>query len=108
MRFLLAALIALAPVAGAGEPREVEIVVQDGRYQPAEVVAKEGEALRLRFLRKEWSGCTAEVVFPTLDIRVQLPPEETVLIDLPALPVGETPFHCGMKMVHGKIVVEAK
>lgn len=84
--------------------RTVEIVVRGG-YHPDRVVAKADEPLSLRFVRKEYTGCTLEVVFPTLGIRRTLPPDEPVLIDLGKLPAGEVPFHCGMNMVHGVVVV---
>lgn len=104
--------LTLAPVALAEGPETappaVEIVVESGRYVPAEVKVPAGEPARLQFVRKEWNSCTREVVFPTLDIRRELPPEQPVIIELPALPAGEVPFHCGMGMVHGKVVVEAR
>jgi Cu+-exporting ATPase len=48
------------------------------------------------------------IVFPTLGIRTQLQPNEPVVIDLGTVAAGEIPFHCGMNMIHGTIVVEAK
>lgn len=98
----------LAPATAQAEEkpvREVEIVVEGG-YHPSKVAAKAGERLRLKFVRKEYSGCTKEVVFPTLGLRKQLPVNEAVMVDLPALE-GEIPFHCGMKMIRGSIQVEA-
>ncbi len=96
-----------APPAAVGMAA-VEIVVQAGIYAPATITVKAGEPVRLRFLRKEWNGCTAQVVFPTLGITLDLPPNVPVDVELPPLPAGETPFHCGMHMVHGTIVAEAK
>ncbi len=87
--------------------REIEIVV-DGGYSPARVDVTEGEAVRLRFLRKDYSSCTAEVVFPSLGIRRSLPTNQPVFIDLPPLEAGEVEFRCGMNMVKGKVVVHAK
>ena len=76
---------------------------------PAPLVRlKEGQTVRLKFIRNEYTSCTREVVFPTLGIRRQLPPKEEVVIDLGTLATGEIPFHCGMEMIHGLIVVEAK
>lgn len=120
MRFLVVALsLSLSSPVWAEEPAPsapnaavavapVEIVVEAGRYEPATVTVKAGEPVRLRFLRKEWNSCTAQVVFPTLGITVDLPPNVPVDVELPPLPAGETPFRCAMLMVHGTIVVEAK
>lgn len=86
-------------------PREVEIVVKGG-YQPNLVKVTQGERVRLKFVRREYAGCTKEVVFPTLGIKKTLPTDKPVLIDLPALEPGEVPFHCGMKMIKGTVQVE--
>ena len=32
---------------------------------------------------------------------------QPVVVELPVLPVGETPFQCGMNMVRGVVVVSA-
>lgn len=95
---------AARPAAAATTTR---IVVQNG-YHPDRIVVKEGAPIRLAFVRQEYSGCTLEVVFPTLGIRRKLPPNEPVVIDLGAPAAGEIPFHCGMNMIHGLVVVEPK
>jgi plastocyanin domain-containing protein len=88
-------------------PREIEIVI-DGTYKPNKVTVQEGERIRLKFVKKDSSSCTKEVVFPTLNIKRELSPEKPVLIDLPALPAGEVAFKCGMNMVKGALIVEPK
>lgn len=120
-RTVVALVIALAAALGSlpavgGEPahaqdaapaREIEIVVRGG-YTPNRITIREGERVRLRFVRHEYSSCTREVVFPTLGIRRELPPHEPVVIELPALTAGEHEFRCGMNMLRGTIVVEAR
>jgi plastocyanin domain-containing protein len=88
-------------------PEGVDVLVQGG-YHPSRVVVTQGEPARLVFLRTEWSGCTREVVFPTLGLRKELPVGEKVTIDLGTPEVGEVPFHCGMNMIHGIVVVAPK
>lgn len=90
----------------AASVRVIEIVV-DGGYEPSRIVIREGERVRLRFVRHEYSSCTREVVFPWLDLRRELPPHQPVVIDLPAMRAGEYEFRCGMNMVRGTIVVQA-
>ena len=96
-----------APVAAQQQARVIEITVQDG-YHPDRIVVKEGESIQLRITRKEYTGCTLEIVFPTLGIRTKLPTNEAVVIDLGTPAAGEVPFHCGMKMIHGTVVVEPR
>jgi len=99
--------LALAEGSFASEPRvrEVEITVQKG-YHPNRIQAAVGERLRLKITRREAGSCTKEIVFPTLNLRRELPTGELVVIDLPALAAGEVPFHCGMKMTKGLITVK--
>lgn len=87
--------------------REITIVVEHGAYHPSRIALQAGERVRLRFLRKEHSPCTREVVFPKLDIKRELPPNVPVLIDLPPLAKGSYAFHCAMNMVRGELVVSA-
>ncbi len=110
---MLAALAvgpAVAPTAAGAQTteavREVEVVVDNG-YQPSRIEVRPGERVRLRFIRRDYGGCTREVVFPTLNLRRELPTDQPVVIDLPVLPVGETTFQCGMNMLRGSIVVAA-
>ena len=63
------------------------------------------EHVQLKFVRKDSSDCTREVVFPALDIRRDLPYDQPVVVHLPALKPGEYEFRCGMNMIRGKIVV---
>ena len=100
---LVAPSVALAQDAGV---REVEVVVDQG-YQPSRIEVTQGVPVRLRFIRRDYGGCTREVVFPTLNLRRELPTNQPVVIELPALPLGETPFQCGMNMVRGVVVVRA-
>ena len=78
---------------------------QGGDKRSDRIEAHEGERLRLKFVRKDYSSCTREVVFPTLNIRRELPTNQAVIIELPALVRGEIEFRCGMNMVRGTIVV---
>jgi plastocyanin domain-containing protein len=100
---LLAFLLSLATPAFAAEPVAIEVA---GAYKPDRVEVKAGEPVRLVFTRTTWDGCTREVVFPTLGIRKDLPVNKPTPVDLPALAPGEYAFHCGMKMIHGTLVVK--
>jgi plastocyanin domain-containing protein len=96
-----------AQAATQAAPREIEIVVE-GAYKPSRIEVREGERVRLKFVRKDYGSCTREVVFPKLDIRRELPTNKPVLIELPPLPPGEYTFSCGMKMIKGTLVVLPK
>lgn len=97
-----AATVAPTPVV-----REIEVVV-DGGYRPGRITVAEGERVRLKFVRREQSPCSREVVFAALDIRRELPIDQPVLIELPALAAGEYEFKCGMNMIRGVLEVVAR
>jgi len=87
--------------------REVEIVV-DGGYRPSRIEVSEGERVRVVFVRRDYSPCTREVVFPALGIRRELPTDARIVIDLGVLAAGEYGFECGMRMIRGTIVVRRR
>lgn len=106
-----AALAGLVPLRSADAEeavpvRELEIIV-DGTYRPSRLVVREGEPVRLRFIRHDESSCTREVVLPWLGLRRELPPHTPVVFELPPMKAGEYEFRCGMNMVRGTLIVEA-
>lgn len=48
------------------------------------------------------------MVFPTLGLRKELPPDVPVVVDLGTPAAGEIPFQCGMNMIRGVVVVTPK
>ncbi|ADO74628.1 cupredoxin domain-containing protein [Stigmatella aurantiaca] len=84
--------------------REIEVVVDRG-YKPVRIEVDEGERVRLKFVRREYTPCTREVLLPSLNIRQELPPNKPVIVELPPLKAGDVEFQCGMKMVRGTLVV---
>lgn len=103
-----------APSSSAGaatatppEPDRTLSLRVEGGYHPSKLELVAGERTRLLVTRVDYGGCTRHIVFPTLDLKVELPTGTEVAIDLPALEPGSYPFHCGMKMVHGTLLVAA-
>jgi plastocyanin domain-containing protein len=94
-------------LAQPGDVKEVEITVQ-GNYKPGRIEVIEGQRVLLKFTRKESGPCTREVVFPAFAIKKELPQDQLVVIELPALKAGEYEFKCGMNMIRGTIVVKPK
>ncbi len=80
----------------------VDITVHRG-YQPDSIRAQAGMPLRVVFRREDDDACSERVVFsnPRLDRRLAATGVTT--IDLPAHPVGEIRFTCGMGRYRGRI-----
>lgn len=104
---------ALTPTTAAADAqhtavvREIEVIV-DGDYQPGRITVTAGEPVRLRFIRRDHTPCTREVMFPGLDLRRELPTDQPVVLELPALAAGEYEFRCAMNMIRGLLVVQPK
>ena len=79
-------------------------VVVDGGYSPDTLVVAAGEPVRVVFHRHDGSRCSEEVVFPEQKVRATLAQHEDVAVDLPASKPGEYEFHCGMNMLHGRLI----
>ncbi len=101
----LLGLVGIVARADTPPVREVAVVVDKGSYTPSRIEIAPGEAVRLKVVRKEYTPCTKDIVFPALGITRELPVGKEVVIDIPAQPSGEVAFRCGMNMVKGSLVV---
>lgn len=88
-----------------GGMQEVDVTVKGG-YQPAAIVVKAGEPVRLNFTRREASTCGEEVVLPTFGKRAHLPENQTVTVEVTPEKPGEYEFTCGMNMYRGKLIAQ--
>jgi len=88
-----------------GDIQDIPISVKGG-YTPDVIVAKINKPIRLRFTRRESSRCSEQVVFPDIGIGADLPEGTEVVIDVKVEKTGVYDFHCGMGMLHGKLIVE--
>ncbi len=86
--------------------REIHIEVNQQGYSPAEVRAPANAAVRLVFTRTADDGCGAQLVFPTLDIRRDLPLNEPVPVDVTMPASGALAFTCGMDMYRGAVIAQ--
>ena len=84
----------------------VDIVVQNGVYEPALVRAKVGQTLQLRFLRKDKSPCSEIVIFDKFNISAKLPLNKHYIVNLILSESGEFEFTCQMSMYRGKLIVD--
>jgi membrane fusion protein, heavy metal efflux system len=82
------------------------VVVTEKGYEPAKVVVRAGEPVRITFVRTTEKTCGTDVLFPSLNIRRSLPLNEPVVIEFTPKSSGEIGFVCGMNMLQGTVVVE--
>ena len=90
----------------SSEGGQITIKVADGIYQPARISLPAGVPATIGFLRTDESPCSAMVVFPDLDISVELPVGTLKEVSLPELEAGEYAFTCQMQMYRGDLTVK--
>lgn len=95
----------VAAQTAAGGVQEIDVTVRGG-YQPASIVVKTGQLVRLNFTRREASTCGEEVIIPAFGKRAHLPENQTVMVEVKPEKPGEYEFTCGMSMYRGKLIAE--
>ncbi len=81
-------------------------IIVDGGYKPGIIKIKKGQKTTISILRKDPNTCLEEFILPDFKISKYLPLNEKVEIEITPEKSGEFPFHCGMNMFHGKVIVE--
>jgi cobalt-zinc-cadmium efflux system membrane fusion protein len=104
-----------APVAGRSESAEgarsaaiqtARITVGEQGYEPSRVTLRAGAPARLTFVRTTDKTCGTAVMFPSLNIRRELPRNQPVEIDFTPQKTGEIQFVCGVNMLRGTVLVQ--
>ena len=84
----------------------MSVTVDTSGFNPSSMMARGGTPVALMFTRIAEDSCGKEVVFPSLNIRKELPLNQAVQVtfDMPAS--GAVAFECGMGMLKGSIIVQ--
>lgn len=84
----------------------IRVRVSSAGYEPSRIEVQRGQPVRLAFTRTDAENCGGTVVFPSQNIRRELPVGQTVLVELTPQASGELNFTCGMNMYRGALVVQ--
>ncbi|HXG86165.1 MAG TPA: cupredoxin domain-containing protein, partial [Pyrinomonadaceae bacterium] len=90
----------------AKHPKTVRISVSKDGFSPSSINVEEGFPVTLIFTRKDKQGCGNKVVFPSLNIKKNLPVGKPVTVKITPDKSGDIAFTCGMGMYKGNIVVQ--
>lgn len=96
----------VAQVSQTDQEQVVKMAVTPRGYQPSTFRIKQGVPVRWIINGDQMTGCTSEIIVPSLKIRKQLTIGENIIKFTP-MEVGTINFSCGMGMVKGKFIVEA-
>jgi len=84
----------------------IDVIVDNGVYTPSHIEVNQGQALTLRFLRKDASLCAEKVIFEDWNLSADLPVERTVELKVPTDEKGEHAFTCQMQMYRGVLNIK--
>ena len=85
--------------------QEIKVLVKNG-YDPDTIPVEAGRPVRLLFYRDETEECSERVIFESLGIEKELVAFETTPVDLMLDKPGDYPFHCGLSVMHGRVVAQ--
>lgn len=95
-----------APAGSSVAPTSLSVTVDATGYHPGSVSAPAGLPVHLTITRTSDEGCGQQIVFPTLNIRRDLPLNRAVIVDFSMPASGSVAFTCGMDMLRGSIVAQ--
>ncbi|ALP52309.1 plastocyanin [Candidatus Tenderia electrophaga] len=84
----------------------VDVIVDNGVYTPATIEVNSGATVNLNFIRRDASPCAEQVIFPDLEISVELPLNQTKRVEITPPQAGEFAFTCQMGMYRGMLIVK--
>ncbi len=95
-----------APPAGSAPPTSLSVTVDAAGYHPSSLSAPAGGPVRLTITRTSDEGCGQQIVFPSLQLRRDLPLNRAVVVDFTMPASGSVAFACGMDMLRGTVVAQ--
>ena len=109
----LSALLALAacskpaaapPAPGPQSANRFNVTVDGEGYHPSTVSVRAGQPTTIVFTRTSDEGCGHQLVFPSLNLRRDLPLNQPVEVQVTPNAAAPIAFTCGMGMLHGSVV----
>lgn len=85
-------------------PTVLQLTVDGTGYHPSSISAPPNKPVRLTITRTSDEGCGQQIVFPSLNIRRDLPLNHAVTVEFTMPASGSVAFTCGMDMLRGSIV----
>jgi plastocyanin domain-containing protein len=85
---------------------DLQLTVDGTGYHPSSISAPSGKPVRLTITRTSDEGCGQQIVFPSLNIRRDLPLNQAVTVEFTMPASRNVAFTCGMDMLRGSIVAQ--
>ena len=94
----------LLPVFAKAPSQEFKLVVTEKGFEPSNLKVKAGAPVVLKITRKTNATCAREITVPAQKLKVNLPLDKEVTVNLAALDKGEVKFGCSMNLMVGGVV----
>lgn len=88
-----------------GSAQELTVDISAQGYRPSNLEVKQGVPIRLTLRSENAFSCASAFRIPSLGVAVNLQPNETKTIEIPAQAAGQLAFTCSMGMYNGVIKV---
>lgn len=83
----------------------IDIIVQNGMYNPSVIKTKANHPIKLCFLRKDNTPCAEYVIFNDFNINAKLPYNKKFVILIEPQKPGTYEFTCQMGMYRGTLII---
>lgn len=103
-----AVLIALFTTVNAAEGNKVQsysLIVTEKGFEPQNLKVKSNTEINLKVTRKTDSTCAREMIIPDKKIKVSLPLNKEVIVNVGKLNKGEIKFGCAMNMMVSAVMI---
>ena len=80
------------------------VSVTDEGFEPSSLKVKAGSPVTLKITRKTNETCAREITVPSEKLRVDLPLNKEVTVNITALTKGAVKFGCAMDMMIGGVM----
>lgn len=91
---------------GKDPAQKISLQVTENGFEPNEIKVKRGSHVILKINRKTETTCATQIVMKERAIKVDLPLNKDISVDLGILKKGDIRFACGMDMISGHIIAE--
>jgi len=105
MKIIIFTLFILSSFHVFAKDQIFNLIVSEKGFEPNSLKVKSGMPLVLKVTRKTDSTCATQLVVPSKKIKVDLPLNKEVVINVGTLEKGEVKFGCAMDMMIGAVMI---
>ncbi len=88
-------------------PQIFNMIINEEGYVPSSLKVKSATPITLKITRKTDATCAREIVIPSLKMKVDLPLNKEVAVNIGPLAKGDIKFGCAMDlMISGVLIAE--